>query len=210
MLQFSSMHFKQWVSRLRLLVGACVVPVVVDVSVLRRLQEKGHLYIMKCSTPVNVIGSNSKKGSVERKHFQGLIPLTRLDESSNHSAAIQRTARSHIFTIYCTVEEKGAQLTLCVNWIEFLCPCCSVQVQNLLPGQRSGLVPADTLPLALQWTCCVARPAVAHGSNVSERGGRKTAGIDEWRNLQYAALETSFQIDQCKNQCISMYIRISM
>lgn len=40
------------------------------------------------------------------------------------------------------------------------------QVQYLLLGQRSYLVPADTLPLALQWTCYVARPAAARGSNI--------------------------------------------
>lgn len=49
----------------------------------------------------------------------------------------------------------------------------SVQVRYLLPGQRSGLVLADTPPLALQWTCYVARPAVAHGSNISEKRRRK-------------------------------------
>lgn len=44
--------------------------------------------------------------------------------------------------------------------------CSSIHVQYLLLGQRSGLVPADILPLALQWTCYAARPAAARGSNI--------------------------------------------
>lgn len=179
MLQFSSMHFKQWVSRLRLLVGACVLPVVVDVSVLRRLQEKGHLYIMKCSTPVNVIGSNSKQGSVERKHFQGLIPLTRLDESSYHSAVIQRTALSHTFTIYCTVEKKG------LNW-HFVLTGLSFYVRVILSRSKTYFPGKDPVsyPLILFLSLfdgLAASPVLQWHTDLMFRReeGRKTAEIDE-------------------------------
>lgn len=44
------------------------------------------------------------------------------------------------------------------------------KIQNLLLGQRSGLVPADILPLAPRWICYADRPAVVHGSNIGKRG----------------------------------------
>lgn len=46
--------------------------------------------------------------------------------------------------------------------------CYTVQVQYLLLGQKSGLVPADTLPPAPQWTCYAGHPAAEPGSNIWE------------------------------------------
>lgn len=146
--------------------GACVLPVVIDVSVLRRLQEKGHLYIMKCSSPSTVTGSNNKQSIVEgRQDLVSIHSLRFIFKSPSSDSEAQ---------IFTAQQRKRDSCELHMNWIECPCPRHSVQVQNLLPGQRSGLVPADTPPLALQWTCCVAHPAAARGSSVLERGGKKT------------------------------------